>query len=104
MNVTNQTEVIIDGTRWVPVDEEERRELSDRLRTFALEGTTFWKNRFEEWDDNGKGGKYGMYSEGDEKAPFFTEAFLYNLVGKDEARSILGIIRRLSALAGVEYR
>ena len=45
-----------------------------------------------------------MYEEGNENAPFFTEAFLYNLLGKDEARSVLGIVRRLSVLAGVKFR
>ena len=31
----------------------------------------------------------GYYEAGAENAPFFSEAFLYNLVGKDEARRIL---------------
>jgi hypothetical protein len=86
------------------VDEEKARELSKRLREFTLEGTTFWRERFIEWDTNEHGAPYGMYSERDEFAPFFTEAFLYNLVGKDEARSILGIIRGLCDLAEVEFR
>lgn len=34
-----------------------------------------------------------MYEEGDELAPFFSEAFLYNLVGKDAARSILARVQ-----------
>jgi hypothetical protein len=38
----------------------------------------------------------GAYEEGDVKAPFFSEAFLYNLVGKGDARSILGLMRQLS--------
>lgn len=35
------------------------------------------------------------YEDGDEEAPFFTETFLYCLLGKDDARAILGPIRRL---------
>ena len=31
-----------------------------------------------------------MYEEGDETAPFFTEAYLYNLLGKSDARRLLG--------------
>ncbi len=31
-----------------------------------------------------------MYEKGDEKAEFLTEAYLYNLLGKDDARSLLG--------------
>lgn len=32
-------EVIIDGKRYRPVDEEEARELGERLRTFKVEGS-----------------------------------------------------------------
>lgn len=84
--------------------QEEVDDIVRRLREFKLEGTTFWRDRFIEFDTGKDGKRYGMYSEGDEFAPFFSEAFLYNLVGKDEARSILGIIRGLCDLAGVEYR
>lgn len=40
----------------------------------------------------------GMYEVGDEYAPFFSETFLYNLVGKDAARSILGLVRQVKEL------
>ena len=36
----------------------------------------------------------GFYSKGDENAPFFSEAFLYNLLGKGDARSLLGMLDR----------
>lgn len=36
----------------------------------------------------------GYYSEGDEDAPFFSESFLYNLLGKGDARSLLGMLDR----------
>lgn len=98
------TEVKIDGVLYRPVDQGEAADLALFLRTFSLEATTFWRKRFIEADTDRHGKRYGMYSEGDEQAPFFTEAFLYNLVGKDEARSILGVIRRLCVLAGVEFR
>jgi len=75
-----------------------------RLREFKVEGTTFFREQFIAHDTKPDGGRYGMYDEGDEFAPFFSEAFLYNLVGKDDARSILGIIRGLCDLAGVEFR
>lgn len=39
--------------------------------------------------------------KGDEDAPFFSEAYLYTLVGKDMARSILGKLRRLGLTLGV---
>ena len=32
----------------------------------------------------------------DSQAPFFSEAYLYNLLGKEEARSLLAIIDRLT--------
>lgn len=91
-----QTEVYIDGVRYCPVDQAEAEKLSRVLREFSSEATTYWRNLFIE-DDS------GMYAEGDENAPFFTETFLYNLLGKDEARSVLSIVRRLSVLAGVEF-
>lgn len=97
-------DVMIDGARYAPVDEEEADELGDRIRTFTLEGSTHWREQFIDNDTGPDGRRYGMYGEGDEEAPFFTEAFLYNLLGKDEARSVLGIVRRLCKLAGVEYR
>jgi hypothetical protein len=85
-------------------EQEEREELAKRIRTFATEGTTYYRDLFIRNDTGPDGQRYGMYEEGDELRPFFTEAFLYNLMGKDEARSVLSIIRRLSNLAGVEYR
>jgi len=96
--------VVINDQKYKPVDEEEVEELAERLETFTLEGTTFWRENFIKWDTKEDGTMHGMYSAGDEEAPFFSEAFLYNLVGKDEARSILGIVRRLCVQAGVEWR
>lgn len=98
------TEVVIDGKRYRPVDEAEASALGERLREFKTEGTEYWRDHFIRHDTDENGRRFGMYSEGDETAPFFSEAFLYNLLGKDEARSVLGIVRRLCVLAGVEYR
>jgi len=48
-----------------------------------------------------------FYREGDEDAPFYSEACLYNLFGKDDARSILATmqttIRMLEALLGKRF-
>jgi hypothetical protein len=95
--------VTINAKSYHPVDEEAARELAKWLREFKLEGTTFWREFFIERDKSADGSVFGMYDEGDEEAPFFSEAFLYNLLGKDEARSVLGIMRRLCTLAGVEW-
>jgi hypothetical protein len=97
------TNVEIDGVRYAPIDEDERTELGELIHEFTLEANKFWKQRFQ-FDSCPDGWNAGMYSDGDEKAPFFTEGFLYNLLGKDEARSVLGIMRRLCKLAGVDYR
>lgn len=48
--------------------------------------------------------KSGYYSEGDEKAPFFSEAFLYNLLGKDDARTVLAVLHRALESVGVDWR
>ena len=42
------------------------------------------------------------YSEGDEKAPIFTEAFLYTLLGKETARSILYGIHAIVRACGMD--
>ena len=98
-------EVKIDGKKYVQVDTARAEELADWLRHFTLEGEVFWREFFIERDTNERTGeRYGMYADGDEKAPFFSEAFLYNLLGKDEARSVLGLVRQLCDLAGVKYR
>lgn len=39
---------------------------------------------------------------GDEDAPFLSEAYLYTLVGKDIARSVLGRVRALKSALGIE--
>jgi hypothetical protein len=40
--------------------------------------------------------------EDDSQAPFFSEAYLYTLMGKEEARSVLGLIRNLADACGVD--
>jgi len=42
-----------------------------------------------------------FYEEGDENAPFFSESYLYNLVGKEDARTILARIRVLCETLGM---
>ena len=44
------------------------------------------------------------YAKGDEDAPFFTEAFLYNLFGKEEGRTILAVLDNLIRAAGIDPR
>ncbi len=41
------------------------------------------------------------YSKGDEDAPFFSEAFLYVLLGKGDARSVLGLMNHACLHAGM---
>ena len=104
-------ERVIHAVRKTHEQEDERVAVGLRLREFRSEAVGHWGRCFEEWDRNGKGGHYGGYDpdgmgegKGDEFAPFFSEAFLYNLLGKDEARSLLAIIRRLCVLAEVDFR
>lgn len=42
------------------------------------------------------------YEEGDENAPFFSETYLYNLIGKTEARTLLAIMSPIWEAAGME--
>lgn len=39
--------------------------------------------------------------EGDADCPFFSERYLYNLLGKDDARTLLALMRPLWAAAGI---
>lgn len=38
----------------------------------------------------------------DVEAPFFSESYLYNLLGKEDARALLGRVKRLCTALGVE--
>ena len=40
------------------------------------------------------------YEKGDENAPFFSEAFLYNLLGKEDARTLLYLLREAFGIKG----
>lgn len=42
------------------------------------------------------------YDPEDEKAPFFSEAFLYNLLGKEDARTVLAYTRRIGEALGLD--
>jgi len=43
------------------------------------------------------------YSEGDEDAPFFTEAYLYCLLGKENARTVLAYVNAVFNAAGYPF-
>ncbi len=40
------------------------------------------------------------YSQGDERAPFFSETYLYSLLGKEDARTLLALMRPVFRAAG----
>jgi hypothetical protein len=42
------------------------------------------------------------YSKGDELAPFFSEAMLYPLLGKEDARTVLAYIHNLMKVGGID--
>ena len=42
------------------------------------------------------------YEKGDEDAPFFSEAFLYPLLGKDDARTVLAYLHSLMTTCGLD--
>lgn len=41
------------------------------------------------------------YDEGDEKCPFFSERYLYPLLGKDDARSVLYTLKAVLRASGI---
>ncbi len=69
------------------MNKEKVIEAAKNLLSFQLEAKVD-KKRFPEF--------FGLgYEEGDENFPFFTEASLYGLFGKEDARSILGLLHWL---------
>lgn len=44
----------------------------------------------------------GYYCEGDEDAPFISEAFLYSLLGKDDARTLMALLNGVLRDAGID--
>lgn len=42
------------------------------------------------------------YSKGDEDAPFYSEAYLYSLLGKDDARSVLAYLHSIMETVGLD--
>ncbi len=47
-------------------------------------------------------GGEGMYTESDECAPFFSETYQYNLMGKEDGRTVLALVRYLIEAAGFD--
>lgn len=43
-----------------------------------------------------------VFFEGNDKQPFFSEAYLYNLLGKEDARTLLALMRKLCKSLGIE--
>lgn len=71
---------------------ESTREKLARLFEFKLECVPPGFNR----------NKREGYEEGDEKAPFFSEAFLYNLLGKEDARTVLAVLKNFVRSMGID--
>ncbi len=44
------------------------------------------------------------YEDGDESAPFMTETFLYPLLGKEDARTVLALWRKVRESCGLDSR
>lgn len=42
------------------------------------------------------------YSQGDEDKPFFSEAVLYPLLGKEDARTVLALLSNIVSAAGLD--
>jgi len=43
-----------------------------------------------------------FYSDGDENSPFFSETFLYTLLGKEDARTLLALMRKSLESVGID--
>ncbi len=83
-------EVVIVSSEYVP-DADDAKAIFKKLLRLKLESQPLRGFR------SGDG-----YTEGDEDAPFFSESYLYNLVGKDDARTVLGCLHGLMLKLGLD--
>lgn len=67
------------------------KEKKDRIENFVTDFKPDWPTTAFYGEDG--------YEPEDLDAPFFSEAFLYNLIGKEDARSVLGIVEGLLEIA-----
>lgn len=49
-----------------------------------------------------EGKRTKMFAEGDDDAPFMTEAFLYTALGKEDARTLLALVNTVIAACGLD--
>lgn len=49
-----------------------------------------------------EGKRVHMYSKGGETAPFMTESFLYTALGKEDARTLLALVRTVIEACGID--
>ena len=70
-------------------------EVKKKLDHFCLE-CSIDKKRFPQFFKQGQG-----YEKGDEESPFLSEVCLYNLIGKEDARTVRALIGNLERLLGV---
>ncbi|MCX6740903.1 MAG: hypothetical protein NTY61_00695 [Candidatus Parcubacteria bacterium] len=81
--------IVIKSVEYIPEPEDLRVALK-RLLRLRLEGAPEYFT------------KLSGYSKGDEEAPFFSEGFLYPLLGKGNARTVLTYIDKLILSAGLD--
>lgn len=86
---TLPTTVVVKHVEYVPEPDDLRATLK-KLLALKLEGVP---EHFR---------KLSGYTKGDEEAPFFNEGFLYPLLGKDNARTVLARIKDLIRVAGFD--
>jgi len=90
--------VIIDNIRYVPITSKEKLiESLKQLINFKTGDGNGHPITSEELKENEK--YYGLIEKG---LPFFCEATLYTLMGKQDARTLLGSLFRLGKECGVD--
>jgi len=70
------------------------KESLKKLFGFVLEGD--YRGVFKKSTNN------EYYEKDDEKAPFFSESFLYNLLGKEDARTVLACLSNFIRAMGID--
>lgn len=93
----NKEKLVREIERFLSTDKH-RAQLESAKETFQVMTGIVLECIPEQFSD-----KNEMYEKGDEQAPFYSEAYLYNLLGKMDARTILSLMRQLGTKLGFSY-
>lgn len=92
-NIRQHSDIVIADKRWEDIcDEYSKRRIKSKLEK-AVDKLLSFKPSYTPHDFN--------KHETKEQVEFFSEAFLYNAIGKEDARTVLALLRQVLEAAGI---